>query len=510
MGNTAALLRPLLRLAAGERGMALPMSLASLLAIGAVVMGTIEFTTANGRTANISRARVNASAVAEAGIATALAVLNNPANNPTTSTLLGCNAGGTTCTPFVSTFTGGTATWSGWLDSSGGSSRWRLTSVGQVANPTGGVALRATMTAQVPLVQQAGTPNASVWNYAFSTRPPGSGCEVDINGSNVIIDIPLYVTADLCLTGSNVAIDERGEGQNPAAQPIDLRVGGKLVYAGSNATVGTAGDYLTSGGVAEGCALSVAATPVPCARPLFNWYVSTIQPFEPLSPPVADYAAQSAAPHAITSTAATGGDCDVRSGTPPSINPDALLDGDAGTLNLTPGYPYTCRKAIDGTAAGEVVAELSWNGSTTLTVEGTIVVDGNLSLNDSNATYQGSASVYANGAVTMNGPNARLCANATCSFTSWNPNSEMLLLVGTSVFMNGSNNQFQGGLFCNPESTADFSGSNVVIQGPVICGRFTFGSNTVFKPLPAVTNLPVGAPVEPNVSVAPGTPVYGG
>jgi hypothetical protein len=76
--------------------------------------------------------------------------------------------------------------------------------------------------------------------------------------------------------------------------------------------------------------------------------------------------------------------------------------------------------------------------------------------------------------------------------------------------MDGSNNKFQGGIFCNPDATAEFDGSNTEIQGPVICGRFTFGSNTVFKPLPAITNLPIGAPVEPNVSVSPGAPVYGG
>jgi hypothetical protein len=379
-----------------------------------------------------------------------------------------------------------------------------------LALATGGQPLRITLGAQVPLVQTTGTPNASVWNYAFSTRPPGSGCEVDVNGSNVVIDIPLYVTGDLCLTGSNVEIDERGEGQNPAPQPIDMRVGGKLVYVGSNATVGKSSDYITSGAVAGGCGTSINGSTQTCARPPFNWYVQNVVSFESITAPVADYNAQFNGAQTINSTAVSGGDCNVRSGSPPNINPDAILDGDAGTINLTPGSAYTCRKTADGTAGGTVVSELSWNGSTTLTIKGTVVVDGNISLNDSNATYQGSATIYANGTVSMSGPNAQMCANSTCDFTTWNPNSEMLILVGTAVTMNGSNNKFQGGLFCNPDATANFSGSNVEIQGPIICGRFTFGSNTQFKPLPAITNLPVGAPVEPNVSVSPGTPVYGG
>ncbi len=60
------------------------------------------------------------------------------------------------------------------------------------------------------------------------------------------------------------------------------------------------------------------------------------------------------------------------------------------------------------------------------------------------------------------------------------------------------------------DATAVLNGTNVEIQGPVICGTFTFGTNTAFKPLPGITNLPIGAPVEPNVSIGPGTPIYGG
>ena len=493
--------------------MALPLAMLVLTVTGVMVVGVIEFSSASGRTANIARSGISAEAFAEAGLANAFAVLNNSANNPTTTTLLGCDASGTNCTPVVSTYSGGTATWSGWLDSSGGTSRWRITSVGQVMNTAGLAPIKKTLKAQVPLVTTTGTPNAAVWNYVYSTRAPGSGCEVDLNGSNVVIDIPLYVTGDLCMSGSNAEIDERGEGQTPAVQPIDLRVGGKLVMSGSNATVGRSSDYITTAAVAGGCTTTINGSTQTCARPPFNWYVTTVQTFQALTAPTADYAATFAHNDTINSTSTAGGqdgDCDVRAGTPPNINPDTLLDADAGTVNLTPGSSYTCRKTVDGTAGGAVVAELSWNGSTTLTIKGAIMVDGNFTMNDSNATYNGLATIYANGSVTMNGSNAQMCANSSCDFTTWNPNTEMLIAVGTSVSMNGSNNKYQGGLFCNPTSTADFSGSNVEIQGPIICGSFTFGSNTAFKPLPAITNLPIGAPVEPNVSVTPGPPVYGG
>ena len=68
----------------------------------------------------------------------------------------------------------------------------------------------------MPLVTTTGTPNATVWNYVYSTRAPGAGCEVDLEATNVVVDIPLYVTRRPLPTGTNVAIDERGEGQAPA------------------------------------------------------------------------------------------------------------------------------------------------------------------------------------------------------------------------------------------------------------------------------------------------------
>ncbi len=104
-----------------------------------------------------------------------------------------------------------------------------------------------------------------------------------------------------------------------------------------------------------------------------------------------------------------------------------------------------------------------------------------------------------------------MCANATCDFTTWNPNSgDADHGRHRDLDERLERNKWQGGLFCNPTATANFAGTNVEIQGPVICGRFAFGSNTAFKPLPAITQLPIGAPVEPNVSVSPGPPVYGG
>ncbi len=77
----------------------------------------------------------------------------------------------------------------------------------------------------------------------------------------------------------------------------------------------------------------------------------------------------------------------------------------------------------------------------------------------------------------------------------------------TAVDLSGTNNEFQGGVICDPTSTMDMSGTNAKIEGPIICGTFKFFTNTKLMPLPTITNLPPGAPVPPNAAATISTPV---
>ena len=106
------------------------------------------------------------------------------------------------------------------------------------------------MTANVTVTGGGQGNNISVWNYVYSTAPQGAGCEVDLSGTNVIVDVPLYVTGDLCVSGTNAKIVENTAN---GGQPVDVRVGGTLTISGTNATVGTAAQKLTSGLVSGGC-----------------------------------------------------------------------------------------------------------------------------------------------------------------------------------------------------------------------------------------------------------------
>jgi hypothetical protein len=60
---------------------------------------------------------------------------------------------------------------------------------------------------------------------------------------------------------------------------------------------------------------------------------------------------------------------------------------------------------------------------------------------------------------------------------------------------------FQGTLFCQPSSNMTFVKNGVEVEGPMAVGSFdsTF-NNANIDPLPALANMPVGAPVPPNVT----------
>ena len=53
-------------------------------------------------------------------------------------------------------------------------------------------------------------------------------------------------------------------------------------------------------------------------------------------------------------------------------------------------------------------------------------------------------------------------------------------------------------------------GQSSVDEGPMFATRINLSNSVPVKPLPAITNLPLGAPVVPNVHAAPAPPSYTG
>ena len=183
-------------------------------------------------------------------------------------------------------------------------------------------------------------------------------------------------------------------------------------------------------------------------------------------------------------------------------------------FNLTPGTNYTC-EATDG--AGNIVGQLDWNNATkTLTIKGKLYIDGSVySDNGVVDLYQGSATLYLTGTFTITN-STKICgisATAACDFTQWSPNTNMLIVVahgdngsGYSIQMANST-KWQGGFFA--AKNLDL-GQSSIDEGPMFSSGINLGNSVQVRPLPAITNLPLGAPLAPNVHAAPGTPTFTG
>jgi hypothetical protein len=171
-----------------ERGLALPMALLVLASTAAMVVTVTEFSSSSGRTAQVAKARVSAATLAEAGIAAALAVLNN-AVDPKTASLLPNNP------PTVLNLEGGTATYWGVYNATTYS--WTITSIGSIPNPTGGVAVtkQITRSAQVHGLNAGATVGA--WSRMYHDNT--TTC---MTVTDVTIPTPISSRGDLCLVGT--------------------------------------------------------------------------------------------------------------------------------------------------------------------------------------------------------------------------------------------------------------------------------------------------------------------
>ncbi|MDX6442747.1 MAG: hypothetical protein QOE43_2476 [Gaiellaceae bacterium] len=494
-----------------EDGIALVMALGITVVLVIFVASMISYTSQNSRNANNSRSRLGAAALAESGIASAVSILNQAAT-VTTPTLLGCTASGQDsvlpCADIAIAGVGGTAYVHGLYTQSGANGIWTISSYGSVRSPTGSANLTKLMTANVIVTGGGQGNNISVWNYVYSTAPPGAGCEVDLSGTNVIVDVPLYVTGDLCLSGTNAKIIENTAN---GGQPVDVRVGGALTISGTNATVGTAAQKLTSGLVSGGC-----GSPAHTCTAADRWYVNaTDAPLTP-TPPTPDFTNWYTA-------ASPGPNSDCGASTPAPVlsssvfDSDAAMNGTSPTFDITGAASYNC---VTNTGS------INWNKVTqVLTVSGTIFFDGNIISSSTGAIYHGLGTIYVNGTFGLSGVNASFRAGcpaspaaptAQCPFgdtgSGWNPSKDMIIFAvkktgTTAVDFSGTNNEFQGGVICDPSSTMDMSGTNAKIEGPIICGKFKFFTNTKLMPLPTITSLPPGAPLPPNAAATISTPV---
>ncbi len=503
-----------------EDGIALLMALGIMVVFTISTIAMISYTRAGSRNSSISGSRLTALSLAESGIEAASSVINS-APNASLPSLLGCTTSGSSsalpCTDLSVTGPGGTAYFHGLYSQGSNTGTWTITAYGAVSNPTGGTStLKKAVTATVLITGGGQSNNISVWNYVYATSPQGAGCEVDISGNNVTVDVPLFVTGDLCLEAGNAAIKENTVN---GGQAVDVRVLGKLVYGDPNATVGTSAQPITSGLVSGGCTTSIGGTGHTCTPPGDKWYVRQTDTPITATTPTTDfpswYLNASPGPKHVCDTTLTASPS--LTATTNKFDSDSTMNGTTAEFDLTPVSSYNCV-----TSTGT----LSWNATTKLlTINGTIFFDGPVTSTNTAAMYHGKATVYVNGTYNISVNNSSLRAGCPsspaapthrCAFSNtsseWVPNNDNLLIItnklnATAINLSANNIEFQGGLMCPSSSTMDLQGNNIILEGAFICGKFIWGQNLTMMPLPTVSNLPPGAPVPPNAPATISPPV---
>jgi hypothetical protein len=453
---------------AGERGIAMVMSLgmSSVLAISGT--SAVLYTTGGERAANRSKAELRAKSLAEAGVNYAFATLHN-APDPT--------LGGAVPARSVP-LEGGTVEYYGTLDQE--TNRWTLTGIGRVAspNPGGNDVVRIVRGRARIGSSTHGSDNNAVWNYVYADAT--SGCTSI--GNSVNVNVPLYVRGNLCLSNS------------ANMTGYSLQVGGTLSISNS-ARIGTTDVNAASDNpsnpqvhevhVAGGCRLGTSGpftTPCGPAQRVYSEVAPDASPTGLTKPPV-DLPGwyQNAYPgpmHGCTTGSFPGG-----------FDTDTVMNRSRGTVTLNPSTSYDCQVRD---AQNNLVGRIAWNPVTkALTIHGTIFFDGNIEFaNSSQVFYSGRATIYSSGTIRMRN-STYLCGHASCN-EGWDPLQNLLALVaGSSTdatgFMLENSSKFQGGVYAVNDYLEENSSE---VWGPIIARQIHLQNSTRNHYVPLGVLLP--------------------
>jgi Tfp pilus assembly protein PilX len=545
------MLKRLIRLKQDERGFALVIALAVTVVFSMTVITVIESASSNSRSSDMSKNRVSAYDLAEAGISNVNALLAaknpydqhllhpqgtyqpadcaNPPANPTGAALLG-----NTCSPLVYTLDGGTATVWGWLDTS--TANWTITSTGTVTrNAFASVPATKTLTVVVHIRARASQQNVTpAWNYVFVKDLTSNVCNITLDQTTALTS-SLYTEGNLCFKNS-ASISETN-----AADPVLLEVRGKLVWlSGSSKGVGQSSPLqeVTSAKIGGGCATLAVTNPGhTCVRPptgsdyfyvKSGGYSSTADPIASPSLTSTDWDN-----YYQTSTISRLSPCAAGGLASTNFDNDTTRNTSLTTaFNLTPGTNYTCQTK---NANGYVIGELDWDATNhILSIRGTIFIDGNVTINglvkyrgvnkygthpsgsDGSDGLGGMGVMYVSGTVSLSNSGV-FCGwdtvhdtaaynGSSCDFNAWTPGTSMLMFIAHGGVTLNQSSFFQGAIFSDGNVSL---GQSAQTEGPIITNTLTLGQSVQMKPLPGLADLPLGAPGNPNSSGYPEQPSYG-
>jgi Tfp pilus assembly protein PilX len=532
-----------------ERGIALTLALLVLIVLSIVVASAVSFAAANTRGASLDVERVSGRGYAEAGMQAVFGVIakqNTSGGNPSAANLLGCSgatgpadtAGPSNCaSPSPKWFCvtsasctpgeAGTASTYGFFSGTSAASfagvnvppsTWLLVSTGYAPNPNTNVLTPTTTKALVKVSSLGAGAVASVWNHLFVTSPlVTNACALSFDGNGVTVTVPLYVIGNVCLGsgGAGVVVSE-------TTQPVDVQIGGKLVLLGGSKIGADSTHPITSGVVVGGCTTTgVTAATNPCETGFSYWvrnpdsFVANDAPSQTQAQIAQDYATFDPGPKNLCATGGANRLADSAFDNDLALNLANEPNTSGAAFDLTPAASYSCVSR-----AGSSVGQLNWDATTKrLTINGSIFFDGNLVVSQS-ATYTGTAIIEVAGTVTFNGNGTALCATGppcNTSLSAWqgsSGNNSMLTLASvkqnaTAITFTNNAQTFQGSFWTQPSSSMTFVKNGVTVEGPMSIGSFDANfNNATFIPLPAIKNMPVGAPVPPNTAASIEPPLF--
>jgi hypothetical protein len=559
----------LLRLFRKQDGFALVMAMGTLVVLTIAGTTAMVYTTSNTRSATRSKSDESSFSLSEAALNNAMAVLSNPTNNSLDPAVLPS----TEATASSAQYENGTSKWWGVLDRS--AAVWTISALGLYDNPAGPTAskVRRMLTAKVPVVPTYTQPlNNPSWNYIYATHT-GSACDETLN-NNVGGSSRMYIAGNLCLNNNavlnpdslivagNLDLQKADVGAPTSMSTrVETYVGNSCQYWGGgwqhpcNGNQDSRHIYskLSNGNIGVSPTAPVIAAP---AADFNTWYQNAIPgPTQPCTtssgtPPTfdTDYPNRNNNLGSFDLTPASSYICRVGPGAS-STNTGAMTTSqtsitvasaagfpassfrirvDDELMNVTGGFgttTWTVSRAVNGSTAtthainstvlwddANTSGEISWNNSSkTLTVKGTILIDGSAKISQS-GNYNGQASLYLSGTMLFN---ASLCGvpnGASCNFGNWNPNTEMLSIIaqgtggqvsaGDSIQF-ANNLYFQGALFGT--GNVDY-GNNSSSDGPILGSSIILSNNVITNSFPTITTVPVGMPGNPAVYAQPNPP----
>jgi Tfp pilus assembly protein PilX len=435
----------------GERGIALPFVLVTMLGTGTLASSAIAYSSWNYGSTKRSDAENQAFALAEAGLNYAYSTLYN-SSTPTMANAVPSR------TIQLET---GEASYYGTLDGS----TWTLVGVGTVRNPTGPGSQPVVRTVKGRATvgsARRGTDNNAVWNYVYVDDPTFT----TNLGNSVNINIPLYTQGNLRLSNS------------AQVSAYALQVKG-WVELNNSSHIGEAGAPVHEVHVAGGCRVGPSGTLTKPCGPGQNVHatISDSTPTNFSKPPVDlngwYYNAKPGPRQPCTVGSFPGG-----------FDNDATPNNSRPAVDLLPNSSYDCR-VYD--ASGALVGQLTWNVTTkVLTMHGTIYFDGPIQFRNSNfAVYAGRATIYSSGNISF-ANSTTLCGDPQCD-ADWNPQQNLLAFVAGGNVTVANSTKFQGATYAVYDYTEE---NNSTVWGPVIARRVAFANSSINHYVPIGTLMP--------------------